>query len=345
MITSTTFYKTAYSLIKNLEAKKDFSRRFYSIAGSVLCIVFTDERMLPLLTPAFEHLSIPEQFTWDFLIYVADHESVERPLKMLRGYESSIQSRGEISAFSQPHLLTFYNHHDGALNFVNFYEKTAIYWVRSLKHLPWWVAGSPLQRILGCWMRRHQMELTHAGAVGYPDGGVLLAGKSGSGKSTTTLTCVESDFYYVSEDYCLLDNQKQPTVHSVYNSLKLEPSTLNRFPHLESYSVNKARLAHEKALVFQYQIASQKILKSFPLKAILVLSVGEKTELRSCRPVDAALALSASTICQLTAAYRPTLTHYASVLKKIPCYQLILGFEERNSIVKKIESVLSGRTS
>lgn len=341
MISPTAFYKIARGLIKHLEEKQSLSRRFYSIAGSVLCIAFTEERMLPLFTPAFEHLSIPPANTWDFLIYVADHESIGCPLTMLRGYESSIQSRGEILALSQPDILTLYNHHDGALNLVNFTENIGIYWVRSLRHVPWWVAGSPLQRILGCWMRQRQVELTHAAAVGYSEGGVLLAGKSGSGKSTTTLTCLEADFFYVSEDYCLLDNAQNPSVYSVYNSLKLEPNTLTRFPHLAQHAVNQRRQAHEKALIFQHQVSPARVLKTFPLKAILVLSVGSKTKMTRCRPAEAALALSASTVCQLAAAYQSTLTHYASVLKKIPCYQLILG-PKRQSIVQQIERVISG---
>lgn len=343
MLNPLAFYKMAIGYIVNLDNKRPLVRRFYSIAGYVVCIAFTEEKVLPVMTPALEHLAIEAREKWDFLIYVADHESVGTPLKMLKGYESSVQSRGEILALSKfPDLITSYNHHDGALNLVHLTENTAVYWIRSLRHLPWWVAGSPLQRIIGCWMRYQGIELTHAAAVGNRSGGVLLAGKSGSGKSTTTLTCIEAgDLSYVSEDYCLVDHDR---VYSLYNSSKLEPHTIDKFPHLKPHIVNKARQPWEKGLIFQHRIAPRRVLHSFPLKAIVVLNVGEHTLMRPCRPIEASIALSASTICQLTAAYRPTLTHYANLLKKIPCYRLTLG-PEPHLITENIQRIITEASS
>lgn len=340
MLTPAAFFKIAYRMLRNAEEQKKTIRRFYNIANYITCISFTHEDMVPIITPALEHLRIAPQPLWDHMIYIGDHVSVGTPLTMLRGYEHSIRSRGEIGALSDENILTLYNHHDGALNLINLSENISIYWVRSIKHMPWWVAGSPLQRIIGCWMRNRHLELTHAAAVGYREGGVLLAGKSGSGKSTTTITCMEADFFYVGEDYCVVDNRDVPCVHSVYNSTKIEPHTLERFPHLKSLAVNKSRQSWEKALLFQHQIQPNRILSSLPLKAVLVLSVGKKTVLDICTPGQAAMALSVSTICQLSAAYHSTLAYYAILLKKIPCYHLTVG-PSRTSIIKKIHAVIA----
>lgn len=341
MITPVVLYKIACGLIRNLAQKKTLTREHYQISNQTICLVFSNDAYIPILTRALTHLATAAVPSPDLTIYIADHDAVGTPLSLLSGYESSIQSRGEILALSNDDIITHYNHHDGALNLIHLREGVAFYWIRSLQHLPWWVAGSPLQRIIGCFMReRHAIELTHAAAVGYPDGGVLLAGKSGSGKSTTTLTCLEAGLSYVSEDYCLIEGTNSPIIHSLYHSSKLEPKTLQRFPHLSSYAINTQRQPHEKALMFQGEINPDRILKKMPLKAIVVLQVAEQTKLSRCRPLEAALALSVSTLCQLAATYRPTLTYYATLLKIIPSYKLTLG-HDNEPIVNAIQDLLT----
>lgn len=345
MITPFILYRIACGLIHHLDQKNKLSRHYYRISNHTICLVFANDAYIPMLTRAFTHLATPTDQNAEFTIYIADHISVGTPLSLLSGYESSLQSRGEILALTHDEIMTHYNHHDGALNLIHLKDGVAFYWIRSLQHLPWWVAGSPLQRIIGCLMReRHAIELTHAAAIGYPEGGILLAGKSGSGKSTTTLSCLEAGFYYVSEDYCLIEGTTQPIAHSLYNSSKLEPQTLQRFPHLAPYAINTQRKPHEKALMFQSDIAPHRILKTMPLKAVIVLQVSQETKMSRCPPREAALALSASTICQLAASYRPTLTFYASLLKTIPSYKLTLG-PTTKPIIESIQQVLKETAS
>lgn len=297
--------------------------------------------MVPILGPAFEHLRIPPPETWDFTIYIGDHLSLKTPLRMPKIPSNILKSRGEIESLSDQSIDSIYNHHDGSLSLINYEENSAIYWVRSIKHVPWWVAGSPIQRIIGCWMRKHKLELTHAAAVGFPHGGVLLSGKSGAGKSTTALSCLEAGLFYASEDYCLVGVEPTPCVYSVYNSSKLEPNTLRQFPHIEKHVINKKRHDWEKALVFQQQYMPERIIKSFPLKAVLVLEITKKNDtfVQACSPGEALVELSASTIFQLSTSGKPTLSHYASLLKKIPCYKLLLG-TDRALVAASVRQVI-----
>ena len=43
-------------------------------------------------------------------------------------------------------------------------------------------------------MSDRNLQYVHAGAVGNKNGGILLVGKGGSGKSSTALACLKSDF-------------------------------------------------------------------------------------------------------------------------------------------------------
>ena len=59
-----------------------------------------------------------------------------------------------------------------------------------------------------------------------------------------------STLYYASDDYCLLTNDPQPTVYSVYSSGKTHAADLDRLPFLRPAVSNGDRLATEKALYF-----------------------------------------------------------------------------------------------
>jgi hypothetical protein len=53
---------------------------------------------------------------------------------------------------------------------------------------------------------------------GYGYGRRTVAGKGGSGKSTTALACLDSPLVYASDHYCSLTNEPAPYVYSLYDS-------------------------------------------------------------------------------------------------------------------------------
>lgn len=331
------FFKSALQLVSLVQIPVWNSFR---IAGFNIRIGCLNEKMASLIYPALSHLQsllIAPQCS-DLTIYVVDQQSMPRPLKLLSGYQTTIATRGEIPHLCNSQIISIYNHHDGAFNLIHLKKNIAIYWVRSTNHMPWWIAGSPLQRIIACWMRQHGLELTHTAAIGNSRSAVLLAGKSGSGKSTLTLSCVESGLFYLSEDYCLISASERPSVYSVYNSIKITQNTINHFPYLEKNSVNLHRQKHEKALLFQNQIQPKSICFERPINAVVALTVGEKINLKKCHPSVAVLALSASTVLQLSSSLRETVSHFKSVCLKNPCYQLTLGpsFEKNVSAIKQL---------
>ena len=187
-------------------------------------------------------------------------------------------------------------------------------------------------------MRRNK-QLTHAGAVGTAQGGVLLAGKSGAGKSTTALICMEQGLDYVSEDYCLIENDPEPYVYSVYNSAKLEPNTLDLFPKLRNKTDNPDRQPNEKAFLFHQQIFPQKLIRGFPLLAVLVLQIKQQTHtcLHSASIIDGLLALAPSTFFQLSHCQQPTLKMFKELLMMVPCYHLELGHD-----MQQVAAVIQG---
>ena len=161
----------------------------------------------------------------------------------------------------------------------------------------------------------------------------MLAGKSGSGKSTTALACLDSldsKLLYASDDYCLLATEPAPYVYSLYNSAKLDVEHLSRrVPHLRSLISNPEELETEKALFFVSQHQKEKITTGFPLRAILLPHVTGRLEstLAPASPIAALKALAPSSIFQLSGAGQADFQAMAKLVKQVPCYRLELGTE------------------
>ena len=176
-------------------------------------------------------------------------------------------------------------------------------------------------------MKEQPFQPIHAGAVGYPDGGVLVVGGSGSGKSTATLACLDSDIGYAGDDYVLVRTEPEPRVYSLYNTAKLEPDNLARFPSLRPHLDNAGALGTEKALVFLHRARPDKISRGFPIRAILCPRVTGRpdTVCRPARAQDAFLAIAPTTTMHLAGARRQTLEKLFRLAKSVPSYVLESG--------------------
>ena len=120
----------------------------------------------------------------------------------------------------------------------------ALYWTRDVARIPVWDWGTPLRIILNEWAKLHGLFLVHSGAVGIAEGGVIFAGKSGSGKSTSALACLDDgDLLYAGDDYSLVSVTAGPVVHSLYSSAKLKGAAdFERFAHLLPLVANRDHL-------------------------------------------------------------------------------------------------------
>src|SRR4029077_4802081 len=98
--------------------------------------------------------------------------------------------------------------------------------------------AEPIRAILSWFMREHNRQLIHAAAVGNSDGGVLLIGRSGAGKSNTALCCLASDLQYAADDFCAVSVGSEPHVYSLYCTGKTHEVDWTRHPFLAALAPN-----------------------------------------------------------------------------------------------------------
>ncbi|MFC1550425.1 serine kinase [Candidatus Neomarinimicrobiota bacterium] len=304
------------------------SKLYYAIADYKIQFNFANKAVIPFQIPAFSHLQTDKFDDPDLTIHFFDSAStgVQMPPPPWTGYD--YLTRGEIRGFNTDQINTSFHRGSGVLSVLNKISNQAVWWIKDVQDLPSWESGSPLLFLLFWWMSINDRQFLHAGAVGNTTKGILLAGAGGSGKSTTALTCLNSDLKYVSDDYCLINSQGRQFIHSIYSSAKIHKKDFNKLPHITKTLENSARHPDEKPLFF-LNPTFKNIVRGFPLKYIFVPHITNQpdTSIVQTSPMHALKALAPSTIFQLSRAGKPSFDKISKIVKQIPCYQLNLGNE------------------
>jgi hypothetical protein len=316
--------------------------RFYNIGGYTIRLRFAGSALVSGITPALEHLAVAPSPTPDLTICICDSISTGINMPPPLWPADVYVARGDIQRYGDGDIKIAFYIGPKILSILDTKQNLAFYWIRDGYQLPYYESGSPLRIILHWWMREHGRQYVHAGAVGTATGGVLLAGKGGSGKSTTALACLDSPLVYASDDYCLLTNKPVPYVYSLYNSAKLEADDIHRLPHLIPFISNSDRLHEEKALLFLHKHCPDKVVTGFPIQAILLPRVAGRPEttLTPASPIASLKALAPNTIFQLPGAGQAAFQTLAQFVRQVPRYYLELGTN-----VSQIPDVILGLLS
>lgn len=322
------FFNAVYQKYEKAEAAcGGCADRYYCIAGFAVRLRFAGGALLPYITPALAHLATGPVGEPALTVCLWDSDSTNTAMPPPPWQADDYREGGEIRGFVDERIHTIVQVGVNALSLLDRERNLGIYWVKTAKQIPYYESGAPLRAIFHLWMSQRGIQLIHAGAVGLPSGGVLLVGKGGSGKSTTALACLNSELFYASDDYCLLAHHPTPTVFSIYSTGKKNADDVGRLPFLVSTISNPDRLGTEKAVYLLSESFPDKLLPSFPLRAILIprLSGGRETALKPASPAAGLAALAPSTIFQLPGDRKEAFQTMGQLVRQVPCYQLNLG--------------------
>jgi hypothetical protein len=301
--------------------------RNYSIGGFNVRLRFAGTALVKSMTRALDHLAVNETSTPALTVHIWDTASTGQRMAPPPWEGEAFLARGVIQGYNDARFYTAFQHGSSAVNLLDLQRNLAIFWVPSANEIPYWESGSPLKMILHWWLLSNQRQLVHGAAIGNANGGVLIVGKGGSGKSTTALASLDSDLLYLGDDYALLALDSGPVVYSLYNSAKLNSDHVRRFPQLLPRISNPDRLGEEKALLFINEHYRAKIATQLPVKAILLPQVTGLPDTRVKRISTAAglVGLAPSTIFQLPRAGKESFRFLATVASGVPCFCLELG--------------------
>jgi hypothetical protein len=187
--------------------------------------------------------------------------------------------------------------------------------------------GKPFARLLLEWYNDRNVQVVHAGLVAEGEQGLLLGGKSGSGKSTAALACVRSGLNFLGEDYVGLQRAGGGTFvgHSLYNSVFLGPEALAWFPELTRHVLADGQA--DKSAVILATTFPGRLRRSVSVRALAICSPAEGAESRM-EPVsrgEALLALASSSLLEIPSRGKSGFATLTELVERMPCWSLELG--------------------
>jgi hypothetical protein len=314
--------------------------RHFELGGIAVRVCFAGEALVPAVTTVFAHREVKAR-SEDLTVCIWDSAStgVRTPFRPWR--DDPECTLGEIRGYHGARIGAVY---EGGVNFVHLVDREralGVSWIGDARRVPqWWVSSFPLRLPLHLWLRDKPYQLVHAGAVGLAENGVLLAGRSGSGKSTSALACLDSPLVFAGDDYVLVELHDLPRVHNLYGIAKVEEDVLARFPRLQPL-VNGGRQPGEKPMVSIAEHLPAKLGSGFQARAILLPRVTglRETKVRPASKVEALTALAPTTVIQLRVDQEQAFAKMSDLVRQVPSYWLEAG-TELERIPDAIEALL-----
>jgi hypothetical protein len=300
--------------------------RVFRVAGATVRLSFAGDAMVPAITGALAHLACGEAPS-DLVVHVWDSASTGVPAPAPPWRPEDHLARGAIRGFNSARFATANLPVMDGFSMLDRERGIAVHWDPDAARITLHERSFPLRVILAWWAAHRGLQFAHAGAVGRPTAGVLIAGGSGAGKSIAALACLAAGMSFAGDDHALLADEPAPIVHGLYRSAKLHWEDLHRLPRLASCVVNRREPGQDKALLLLDGAFTSRIAARFPITALLVPRVtGEPGS--SLAPLSGAAALAAlapSSMFLLPGDDAPAFRRIARLVRRVPALELRAG--------------------
>lgn len=159
--------------------------------------------------------------------------------------------------------------------------------------------GRPLHVPLALWYSDRDLPLIHAALVSIDGQGILLAGASEAGKTTSSLSCLEAGFDYLGDDLVALQVGPDGVWgHSIYASAFADDDALTRVASIRRLAI-PARYDYEhKKLVFISELVPSRLIDKTAIRAVALVGLGDrrKTSAEPAAKADSLMVLARSSL-------------------------------------------------
>jgi hypothetical protein len=302
------------------------------IGGHTVTVAFANSSLAGRLVPAISHLCVGTGEPSRYRLLAWDTASTRARIPSPPWNGGDYFGNGEIRGCLTGRFRAAFDTTAGTLSMLDCERRIGLLWIRDAARLPGYVVAAPFRVVLSWWGSMHGLQLLHAGAVGTPSGGVLVAGEGGAGKSSICLSCLLDGLCYLGDDYVLTGLARSLMAYSLYNSGKLAPENLRlRFPDLLPFLRHGPRVNHEKDVLFAHQHWPTLTVGELPIRAILLPRIGSagSASLVPISPAAVLRDLLPHSLFPLPGARHAAFAGLARVVRSVPCYALEIGSDLR----------------
>lgn len=224
-------------------------------------------------------------------------------------------------------LRGFYYHDTPAWQFYDRATGVGVQTLSAELGLPPWECASPLRLFLHWAYAGAGLRLTHAATLGWKGRGALIAGPSGSGKSSTTLVGLVNGLDSVGDDYVLVDPGPPVVAHAVFTVLKQDREGLRR-AGLPSATVDAEPVNWRgKVELDAMRYLPKGLVERMEVTALLIPEIARsrRTTVERITAPEAALALAPSGVFQLPGDTAEGFRLLAGLARRLPAFRLKLS--------------------
>jgi hypothetical protein len=301
--------------------------RYLGIAGYLIRMRFAGSALFSSLIPAFHHLAVMPSASVDLTVCLFDSTGRGRRLPPPPWSWDGIIARGDIRNSEGNRIGAAFQLGAGILSLFDRERGRAIFWIDDARRLPFHELATPLRTILHWFMAGHEKQFIHGAAVGNEAGGVLIAGRGGSGKSTVALACLLQGMDYAGDDCVLIEHRPRPHVFGLYGTAMLESRQVARFPRLCPAVGRLDRDGKKKLMMFLRPLFPGQLSAGFPLRAIFLsrFSGRYRTVLKEVSAADVFAAMAPSTMAVLPGAGERDFRYIGAFIRQLPNFVLETG--------------------
>jgi hypothetical protein len=243
--------------------------------------------------------------------------------------DSAYQRSSEIAGLGGDRFLASFNIGTGIFDLLDTTEGTAVHWIADAADHPPFKATSPFRLLLYWWLRERGLQFLHGAAIGDENGGLLMPGKGGAGKSTSALACVVHGMRYAGDNYVVAGLHPQPTIFNLYQTATIAIENLRRrFPQLENIIGGYTDVpGRDKAILHLADAYADQIAHDLPIRAIVIPKIADVAAPRFHRADERQVltALVPSVVRQLTAVRQRDTDFMVELARNLPAFVVELG--------------------
>ena len=304
------------------------------VAGRVVRVAWAGPALRQRFLPTVQHLLV-EASEPDFTISCWDGATAAEKLPpspwSRTDYLPDARVRGHVSG----PLVVTYRTEGRLLQLTDRPGRRALFHSADRTTLPDWHDRAPFRPAISLWADDEGLALLHGATVAQDGVGVVLAGVSGAGKSTTALSCLLEGMDFLGDDACLVDTLSG-TVWSLYGRAKLEPDAARRLGDLAGLG---AVASDSRGGVL---VSPPRVARCAALRAVLLVQVGSRPDSRLGPPLlrqDALDALVETLRVENDGVTRGALAALLAVVDALPVRRLIVGSDPAG-VVAAVRDVL-----
>lgn len=297
---------------------------YYSVGGQEFKVLSYGDFDSDAYLKSMSHIKLENSSGNNVTIHLIESKSTGlRPPQAWLDWQEIDPYNGELLNFGTNRAL--FNSTELWFIFIDYNSDTIYYWVDDFLKLSPRESAIPLIMVFHLWFDHTPFFLCHAAALGTLEKGVLLTGRGGSGKSTSTLSCLNTEVKIAGDDFVLVDSEKS-VAYSLYGVTKLNIDQYEHLPHLKPLIWNMHQIPDEKGQVYINEFFADSMINEFIIKAILLPTITglAETTIKQCSKADAIKALVPSSIWILKSS-KKAVEKMNSLIARTPTFRLMAG--------------------